>query len=89
LATSTSVLFLDHWLGDIYQPLHISFADDLGGNSLIFSHLATKCKNLHWYWDECILYKGNKSKMVSVINNEMGSTFPTKMANGAGLALGR
>jgi hypothetical protein len=57
-----ALLFLAHWLGDIHQPLHISFADDLGGNSLQFSHLGTKCKNLHWYWDVCILYKGKNSK---------------------------
>jgi hypothetical protein len=57
-----ALLFLGHWLGDIHQPLHISFADDLGGNRLRFSHLATQCKNLHWYWDECILYKGKHSK---------------------------
>ncbi len=41
---------------------HISFADDQGGNKIKFSHLGTKCKNLHWYWDECILYKGKQSK---------------------------
>lgn len=57
-----ALLFLGHWLGDIHQPLHISFADDLGGNNVKFSHLATKCNNLHWYWDECILYKGKNSK---------------------------
>lgn len=55
-------LFLGHWLGDIHQPFHISFADDLGGNRVKFSHLTTKCKNLHWYWDDCILYKGRNSK---------------------------
>ena len=57
-----ALFFLGHWLGDIHQPLHISFADDLGGNNVKFTHLTTKCKNLHWYWDECILYKGKKSK---------------------------
>jgi len=57
-----ALLFLGHWLGDIHQPLHISFADDLGGNNVKFSHLSTKCKNLHWYWDDCILYKGRKTK---------------------------
>lgn len=57
-----ALLFLAHWLGDIHQPFHISFADDFGGNKVKFSHLTTKCKNLHWYWDECILYKGKKSK---------------------------
>lgn len=57
-----ALLFLGHWLGDIHQPLHISFADDLGGNKIEFSHLETKCNNLHWYWDQCILYRGKHSK---------------------------
>ena len=57
-----ALLFLAHWVGDIHQPLHVSFADDLGGNKVKFSHLSTKCSNLHWYWDECILYKGKHSK---------------------------
>ncbi len=57
-----ALLFLGHWVGDIHQPLHISFADDLGGNKVKFSHLETKCSNLHWYWDQCVLYKGKHSK---------------------------
>ena len=57
-----ALLFLGHWLGDIHQPLHVSFSDDLGGNKVKFSHLDTKCSNLHWYWDQCILYKGKYSK---------------------------
>lgn len=57
-----ALLFLGHWLGDIHQPLHVSFQDDLGGNRIKFSHLDTKCKNLHQYWDVCILYKGKQSK---------------------------
>ncbi|MBL4823026.1 MAG: hypothetical protein JKX90_05830 [Colwellia sp.] len=57
-----ALLFLGHWLGDIHQPLHISFADDLGGNKIKFSHLHTKCHNLHRYWDECILARGKNSK---------------------------
>lgn len=57
-----ALLFLGHWLGDIHQPLHTSFADDFGGNKVEFSHLETKCSNLHWYWDQCILYKGKNSK---------------------------
>ncbi|WP_274620320.1 S1/P1 nuclease [Colwellia maritima] len=55
-----SLMFLGHWLGDIHQPLHISFADDMGGNKVKFSHFDTKCGNLHWYWDECIFYKEKK-----------------------------
>lgn len=65
-----ALLFLGHWLGDIHQPLHISFADDLGGNKVKFSHLETKCSNLHWYWDQCILYRGkhSKTKWLSTLN---------------------
>ncbi len=67
-----ALFFLGHWIGDIHQPLHVSFADDLGGNNIKFTHLTTKCKNLHWYWDECILYKGKKSKnkWLSLLNKQ-------------------
>tara|TARA_R110001583_G_scaffold281_9_gene2583 strand:- start:1238 stop:2119 length:882 start_codon:yes stop_codon:yes gene_type:complete len=58
-----ALLFLGHWLGDIHQPLHVSFKDDLGGNKITFSHSDTKCNNLHRYWDDCILYKGKQSKI--------------------------
>ena len=29
-----SLKFLGHWVGDIHQPLHVSFEDDRGGNSI-------------------------------------------------------
>lgn len=67
-----ALLFLGHWLGDIHQPLHISFSDDLGGNKVKFSHFDTKCGNLHRYWDECILYKGkqNKAKWLDLLRKK-------------------
>jgi hypothetical protein len=53
-----------HWVGDIHQPLHVSFADDKGGNG-IDATLAGKCgtsnyrpKNLHGIWDNCLLEAG-------------------------------
>ena len=68
-----ALLFIGHWLGDIHQPLHTSFKDDLGGNKVNFAHSQTKCTNLHWYWDECILYKGkkSKSKWLTLLNNKL------------------
>lgn len=48
-----SLVYLGHWLGDIHQPLHSSFADDRGGNDLNVSGLCTT--NLHSAWDTCIL----------------------------------
>ncbi len=65
-----ALLFLGHWLGDIHQPLHISFKDDRGGNDVLvtqdsfFERLpprppATESRpvNLHGVWDSRILTK--------------------------------
>lgn len=57
-----ALLFLSHWLGDIHQPLHISFKSDLGGNKSQIDNKLGKCENLHWYWDECLLKFNNKNK---------------------------
>src|SRR5262249_28277484 len=44
-----------HWVGDIHQPLHVSFADDRGGN---FIRESGPCVNsLHTVWDTCIIEK--------------------------------
>lgn len=71
-----SLMFLGHWVGDIHQPLHISFADDMGGNKVKFAHYDTKCGNLHWYWDECIFYKGKngKTKWLTLLRSKWDET---------------
>jgi hypothetical protein len=46
---------LGHWVGDIHQPLHISFEDDKGGNAIPVSGSCTR--NLHAVWDLCIIEK--------------------------------
>lgn len=45
-----SLLFYGHFIGDLHQPLHVSYADDLGGNktALYFFKQPT---NLHGLWD--------------------------------------
>ncbi len=54
-AKLASLKFLGHWLGDIHQPLHVSFADDRGGN---FIRESGPCANsLHTVWDVCIIEK--------------------------------
>ena len=46
---------LGHWVGDVHQPLHVSFDDDRGGNLVA---IAGPCKaNLHATWDNCIIEK--------------------------------
>ncbi len=49
-----ALVLLGHWVGDIHQPLHVSFADDRGGNKIDKSG---KCSadNLHAVWDNCIV----------------------------------
>lgn len=45
--------FLGHWIGDLHQPLHISFQDDRGGYEVEVRGLCTP--NLHAVWDTCLL----------------------------------
>jgi hypothetical protein len=51
-----SLKFLGHWVGDIHQPLHVSFEDDRGGNGIL---VAGECgaSNLHSAWDTCLVLK--------------------------------
>lgn len=45
------LLFLGHWVGDIHQPLHVSYADDRGGNQITVHGATFKQTNLHSVWD--------------------------------------
>jgi hypothetical protein len=44
---------LGHWVGDIHQPLHVSFDDDRGGNLVAIAGPCTS--SLHAVWDNCII----------------------------------
>jgi len=59
--------FLGHWVGDIHQPLHVSFKDDLGANSI---DVTGKCRGaLHGVWDGCIL-ESQMGKDINRIAND-------------------
>jgi hypothetical protein len=51
-----SLKLLGHWVGDIHQPLHVSFEDDRGGNGVL---VTGECgvSNLHSTWDSCLVLK--------------------------------
>lgn len=59
-----ALMAVGHWVGDIHQPLHISFADDRGGNGIdarVAGHCGAstyRATNLHAVWDNCILEAG-------------------------------
>ena len=49
-AKLASLKYLGLWFGDVHQPLHVSFADDRGGN---FIRESGPCVNsLHTVWDD-------------------------------------
>jgi len=50
-----SLKFLGHWVGDIHQPLHVSFEDDRGGNSIPVTGICGA--NLHAAWDTCLVLR--------------------------------
>jgi hypothetical protein len=45
--------YLGHWVGDVHQPLHVSFTDDRGGNAI--DEQGPCADNLHAVWDTCII----------------------------------
>ena len=55
-----AVMFVAHWIGDIHQPMHVSFADDLGGNRTRVKGYED-CNNLHGVWDYCLVKESGLS----------------------------
>lgn len=47
--------YLGHWIGDVHQPLHISFEDDRGGNYIPVRWRYFTDTNLHKIWDSVII----------------------------------
>jgi hypothetical protein len=45
--------YLGHWVGDVHQPLHVSFKDDRGGNAI--DEQGPCADNLHAVWDSCLI----------------------------------
>lgn len=63
-----ALLALGHWVGDIHQPLHVSYRDDTGGNAIKVS-FSGRCGvgttgrpyrpgSFHAVWDNCLLENG-------------------------------
>jgi S1/P1 Nuclease len=45
--------YLGHRVGDVHQPLHVSFKDDRGGNAIL--ERGPCGEDLHAVWDTCII----------------------------------
>ncbi|CAF3413514.1 unnamed protein product [Rotaria socialis] len=52
-----ALMFLVHFAGDVHQPLHVSFAGDLGGNRVKgFFMNNSRETNLHSLWDSGLIH---------------------------------
>ena len=55
-ARAEALKWVGHWFGDVHQPLHISFEDDRGGNSIgVTGSCGGAHASLHGTWDSCII----------------------------------
>jgi hypothetical protein len=68
---------LGHWVGDIHQPLHVSFEDDRGGNTVKVSGCA---RNLHAVWDSCLVDYSVGSDVVKATASLMATITPAMQA---------
>jgi hypothetical protein len=68
---------LGHWVGDIHQPLHVSFEDDKGGNTISVSGCA---RNLHAVWDSCLVDYAVGLDVVKAASNMMTTITPDMLA---------
>jgi hypothetical protein len=52
-AKLAALKLVGHWIGDLHQPLHVSFVDDRGGGKIFPSGACVL--TLHAVWDGCIV----------------------------------
>jgi hypothetical protein len=69
-ARQNSLRFLMHFVGDLHQPLHVSFKKDRGGGRIEGKFLG-KQTNMHSVWDGGLLHeerdpRGSKRRMAIV-----------------------
>ena len=56
-ARAEALFFLGHWVGDVHQPLHVSFSDDRGGNNTQVNGGFYEAAHMHGVWDSGIVAK--------------------------------
>lgn len=71
--------FLGHWIGDLHQPLHISFFEDRGGNSIDIRWLGAKDTNLHSVWDTQMILTYQRDNWNSVVSAERWQAFAQEL----------
>jgi hypothetical protein len=69
--------YLGHWMGDVHQPLHVSFKDDRGGNDV---DVTGECSsNLHSAWDTCLVLAVVSDDVEDAATDLMKTITPAKI----------
>jgi hypothetical protein len=68
--------FLGHWVGDLHQPLHVSFEDDRGGNNVPVSGECST--NMHSTWDTCLVIKAVGASPTVAANDLLSAITPAQ-----------
>lgn len=86
-AANDSTKFLIHFLGDIHQPLHVSRADDMGGNTIEVTFEEADW-NLHSLWDTAMISKdiqanfdGDSTAFAKYLINMIDNTWKNESAS--------
>jgi len=66
--------FLGQWVGDVHQPMHVSFKDDRGGNRI--KEAGPCSRNLHAVWDGCIIETKLGTDIRSIATDLGGAVTP-------------
>lgn len=73
--------FLIHFVEDVHQPMHVSYASDKGGNSLSVTFLAKKT-NLHSLWDTGLIqHKLGNGDWMELAQEWQQAITPSQLAN--------
>jgi hypothetical protein len=73
--------FVVHFVGDVHQPLHVSYRDDLGGNRVNVTWLGTANWSLHSVWDAGFVNKRRGTSSWKQVANDIGKAIsPTDRA---------
>jgi len=63
----TALKFLVHLVGDLHQPMHVSHAEDRGGNAIQIKFNGSD-DNLHGLWDDGLIeHEGLKYKQMAIV----------------------
>jgi hypothetical protein len=81
-----AVRFLGHFVGDLHQPLHVGFTEDLGGNTItvkwkIGGTSTTTAALLHAVWDTQILKRAGMTNNAAATGDMLASQITQAQAS--------